>query len=234
MDPWEKLQGNLSRYLYIFIHVNSFETVVGKLATILPLPQCVNKPCITFISLISHVFITISVVFILCLENSCVHGRISPMDQNYQSHNVPVPYPKRHHSELRWANFCSECIVGFMRLVYSLLREPPLSQLLFPYIWFHVTGPIEPWLEENSGAVSIFPAEQTTFNTGASLHPGQGHQVIDQGPTHTKAVFTLLMWPDKQMSEAGVCNKDVIISHEKLSWMTPFTYETVHLDCTNI
>ena len=43
-----------------------------------------------------------------------------------KSHNAPVPYPTMHHSEQKYAHFCSEwCIVGYgtgavwdLRLVY--------------------------------------------------------------------------------------------------------------------
>ena len=36
------------------------------------------------------------------------------IDQYHKSYNAPVPYPTMHHSEQKWAHFCSEwCIVGY-------------------------------------------------------------------------------------------------------------------------
>ena len=36
------------------------------------------------------------------------------LDQSHKSHGAPIPYPTMHHSEQKYAHFCSEwCIVGY-------------------------------------------------------------------------------------------------------------------------
>ena len=38
---------------------------------------------------------------------------VQVINQYHKSHNTHVPYPMMHHSERKWAHFCSEwCIVG--------------------------------------------------------------------------------------------------------------------------
>ena len=43
LDPWNKLQWNLNRNLYIFIQETAFENVVWKMASILSRPRCVKR-----------------------------------------------------------------------------------------------------------------------------------------------------------------------------------------------
>ena len=41
-------------------------------------------------------------------------NQVSTIEQIHKSHNAPIPYPMMHHSEQKYAHFCSEwCIVGY-------------------------------------------------------------------------------------------------------------------------
>ena len=86
---------------------------------------------------------------------------------------------------------------------HYLQHGHPLSQLL-PRVGFHVTGPVESGLEDDSGTGRRLSTNEATFYTRTCAYRRQGHQVIDQSPAHTKTLLVFLIWPDKKMLKAGI------------------------------
>ena len=114
---------NLGACIYL---MNLFVTIIYvSQGSVCEIHWCVTDICIHLCVL--HIFAYISVFHFL--NKTIVHG--VTIDQSYKSHNAPVPYPAKHHSEQKCANLFSEwCLVvcwagcTFMfRMVYCGMRD---------------------------------------------------------------------------------------------------------------